>query len=71
MERLTGMMMEFSFLTVAMGAFCGPFYMLNENDGHLCRAGYLVFTKHLNTMRVPLIRDKKDNERDQEFLQSE
>ena len=61
MGKLSGMMLEFSFLTFAMGAFCGPFYMLNL----MATFGlYLKYTKDKNTERIPIIRDKKNNEKD-------
>lgn len=45
MGRLTGMMVEFAFLAFAMGAFCGPFYMLNM----IATFGlYLKYTKDVS-----------------------
>lgn len=64
----SGMVVETVFLGAALGAFCGPVYLGNMA---VTLAAYVAFTRGIQQERMDLVRNKKDTEKAQEFLQNE
>lgn len=64
----SGMTLEVSFLALTLLKFCGPLYMINLLATFFA---YVKFTREVGLRRVPLLREKRDFEKEQELYNVE
>ena len=64
----SGMTLEVSFLALTLLKFCGPFYMINLLATFFA---YVKFTREVGLKRIPIIRKKRDFEKEQEIFNVE
>lgn len=61
----SGMVVEFGFLSFALGAYCGPLYLANMVATFFA---YLKYTRSMGKERIGQVRAKKKFEKKQEFF---